>query len=271
MSEKYCLKWNDFHHNVSNSFHTLRREDYLHDVTLVTDDHKQIAAHKLILSATSEYFHSLFRKNINPNMMICLDGIKMQDLTNCLDYMYDGEVQLYQDDLDRFLSVAQKFEIKGLQNNETFSENDHLNFNDQKCTTKYEDTQEEYKPPTVIKQKNIVPIKKGEMFPHRVLQRRNNLIDLSSVDDYDRVSETSKYIEKLEDGNLKCTACGKISNDKRKGDRLVHMRSHIETHFEGLSYPCQTCNRICKSKEALRKHKVNCVSQHQEKMVMFAA
>ena len=56
MSEKFNFKWNDFHSNVSKSFSLLRNEEYFHDVTLVGDDHRQISAHKLVLSASSEYF-----------------------------------------------------------------------------------------------------------------------------------------------------------------------------------------------------------------------
>ena len=56
MSEKFCMKWNDFHSNVSKSFGVFRNEEYLHDVTLVSDDQLQVSAHKLVLSASSQYF-----------------------------------------------------------------------------------------------------------------------------------------------------------------------------------------------------------------------
>ena len=56
MSEKFSLKWNDFDANVSKCFGRLRNEDYLHDVTLVTDDDHHVTAHKLVLSACSDYF-----------------------------------------------------------------------------------------------------------------------------------------------------------------------------------------------------------------------
>ena len=50
MSEKFCLKWNDFQSNVSKTFGLLRNENYLYDVTLVSDDNQQVSAHRLIHS-----------------------------------------------------------------------------------------------------------------------------------------------------------------------------------------------------------------------------
>ena len=88
MSEKFCLKWNDFEANVSSSFGLLRNEDYLHDVTIVTDDNEQIAAHKLVLSACSEYFKNIFKRNKNPNLLLCIEGVSSVDLGNVLDYIY---------------------------------------------------------------------------------------------------------------------------------------------------------------------------------------
>ena len=61
--EKFCLKWNDFQSNVSKSFNTLRREEELFDVTLVSDDEQHIQAHKMILSASIEralHSHGLY-------------------------------------------------------------------------------------------------------------------------------------------------------------------------------------------------------------------
>ena len=114
MTENFSLKWTDFHSNVTKSFITLRNEYYLHDVTLVTDDNQQMKAHKLVLSACSDYFETIFKMNQSPNIMLCLDGISGQDLNNCLDYMYQGEVQIHQTDLEKFLNIAQRFKLNGL-------------------------------------------------------------------------------------------------------------------------------------------------------------
>ena len=120
MSEKFCLKWNDFYSNVSKAFGLFRNEDYLHDVTLVSDDHHQVAAHKLVLSACSEYFKDVFKHNSKPQAhpLLCLDGISSGDLNNIMDYIYNGEVQIFQENLDRFLNVAQRLKLEGLMGND---------------------------------------------------------------------------------------------------------------------------------------------------------
>ena len=114
MTDKFCLKWNDFKTSVSNSFSQFRNEDYLHDVTLVSGDHKKISAHKLVLSACSEYFKDIFKNNHHPHPLICLDGVSSEDLRNIMDYMYNGKVQIYQNNLDTFLVVAKRLKLEGL-------------------------------------------------------------------------------------------------------------------------------------------------------------
>ena len=117
MAEKFCLKWNDFTTNTTKTFGLLRKEDFLQDVTLVGEDNHQVAAHKLVLSSCSEYFKNIFKNNKHSRPLLCLEGITSQDLDNILNYIYEGVVNIYQDDLDRFLSVAQRFKLEGLLGN----------------------------------------------------------------------------------------------------------------------------------------------------------
>ena len=114
MIEKFCLKWIDFESNVSKSFSLLRNEEYLHNVTLVCDDNSQVSAHKLVLSACSEYFKTIFRNNNHPSPLICLEGVSSPDLRNILEYMYNGKANILQENLDNFLSLAKRLKLLGL-------------------------------------------------------------------------------------------------------------------------------------------------------------
>ena len=122
MSEKFCLKWNDFHSNIGKSFKSLRYDDDLFDVTLVRDDHSQVSAHKLVLSACSEYFKNIFKNNKHSHPLLSLEGVSSNDLNNVLDYIYNGETQIFQDNLDRFLDVAQRFKLEGLIADQTLKD-----------------------------------------------------------------------------------------------------------------------------------------------------
>ena len=89
MGEKFCLKWNDFNSNASRAFGLLKIEEFLQDVTLVGEDNSQIAAHKLALSASSEYFKNIFKNNKHSHILLCLNGVTSAEIKNVLDYIYN--------------------------------------------------------------------------------------------------------------------------------------------------------------------------------------
>ena len=73
--EKFCLKWNDFQSSASQAFQLVRKEEDFFDVTLVSDDEVHLPAHKLVLSASSNFFKSMLKKNSHSHPMIYLSGI----------------------------------------------------------------------------------------------------------------------------------------------------------------------------------------------------
>ena len=128
-SEKFCLKWNDFQENVSKSFSNLRKEAGLFDVTLVSSDQQQVSAHRLVLSACSDFFKTIFHSNTHSHPMLYLDGVDNSEINLMLDYIYQGEVQIYQENLERFLVIANKFQLDGLLATQE-NENSEPNFED---------------------------------------------------------------------------------------------------------------------------------------------
>jgi len=119
-SEKFCLRWNDFETNISIAFRELRDDKDFFDVTLACDD-EQIQAHKVILSACSPFFRNVLRRNPHQHPLLYLKGVKYTDLQSVLNFMYHGEVNVAQEELNSFLAVAEDLRVKGLTQNQSGS------------------------------------------------------------------------------------------------------------------------------------------------------
>jgi len=115
-SEKFCLRWNDFESNISVAFRELREEKDFFDVTLACED-SQVQAHKVILSACSPFFRSVLRRNPHQHPLLYLKGVKYQEILSVLNFMYMGEVNVAQEELNSFLAVAEELRVKGLTQN----------------------------------------------------------------------------------------------------------------------------------------------------------
>ena len=248
MAELFNLKWNDFHSNVTSTFRVLRNEQYLQDVTLMTDDYQQISAHKLVLSSCSEYFQMIFRKAKQSNILLCLEGVNKNDLDNCLTYMYNGEVQISIDNLDKFLKIAQRFKLKGLQDMGDSINSTDKNY-EQKAfkveETRYEDQAIAIVHGTITEEAPSVghyPLMTPTESKRTIVQAQNP---------FQSMDEADKYIENIDYNTIRCSLCGKT--DMKKYVR--NMRNHIETHMDGLSYKCPICDKTFRSKNSLSSHK----------------
>ena len=111
--EKLCLRWNDFEANISSAFRSLGEEKDFTDVTLACGEN-QVEAHKVILAASSPFFKRILKKNPHSHPLIYLKGIKFSDVEAVLTFIYQGEVNVEETNLNTFLEVAQELEVKGL-------------------------------------------------------------------------------------------------------------------------------------------------------------
>ena len=116
------LKWSDFEENVVSSFQGLRKLEDFADVTLVSGDQKTIKAHKVILSCGSGFFRNILANVKDPHPLIFLRGVTSNSLAVLVDFIYYGEVDMPEDDVEDFLSLATDLQVKGL----AMSEEDKL-------------------------------------------------------------------------------------------------------------------------------------------------
>ena len=235
MSEKFCLKWNDFQSNVTSAFSLLRTKTNFQDVTLVSDDHKQISAHRVVLAASSEYFNNILSQNSHSHPLLCLDGIKFYELNNVLDYIYNGEVNVYQEDLERFLQIAHKLQLQGLLSKEEHEQEEKIEVIDK---------------PTIFEAGIVESVNN-----HLTGQTKEKKIVTMNSKDFQTIEELDVYIEQQivkTDGVFKCNICNRTSN------RISNIKEHIELHIDGLSFECSFCGKTMSSRHCLRNHKSTC-------------
>ena len=122
MSEKLCLQWNDFQENVKIAFGNLREDKDFADVTLACEDGQQLEAHKVILAASSPFFQKLLGKNKHPHPLIYMRGMKSVDMLAIIDFLYCGEANVFQENLDSFLAIAEELQLKGLMGKENLED-----------------------------------------------------------------------------------------------------------------------------------------------------
>ncbi|XP_008192144.1 protein tramtrack, alpha isoform isoform X2 [Tribolium castaneum] len=111
--QQYCLRWNNHQPNFISVFSSLLNSESLVDVTLAAEG-RHLQAHKVVLSACSSYFQSLFTINPCQHPIVILKDVKFTDLKVMVDFMYYGEVNVSQEQLPHILKTAEMLKIKGL-------------------------------------------------------------------------------------------------------------------------------------------------------------
>ena len=273
------LKWDDFQENLKLSFKGLRRDPDFADVTLACED-GEVEAHKVILSSSSPIFERLLKRNKKQqHQLIFMRGQKTSQLTALVDFIYEGEVKILQEDLNAFLLLAEELQLKGLL----------TGFKKAEATDKSV-SEEQFSPSKILKEqgseKNIrdLPDETQEMIPTGLNMKDEKdpqkgqickpvtELDSSEMDEYvsnmveeelkkknpDKIylqnlkqkaeHKTEAMYEKWFQGMWGCKICGFTS------DRQNSLRKHVEKHIDGSAYPCSRCGKSLKTTESLRIH-----------------
>ena len=284
--EKYCLTWNQFQSNITKALSDLRKDSDFFDVTLVTEDLQHISAHKMALAASSDLFKTILKRaqSSNPHPLIYLSGVSAKDLNFVLDYIYHGEVELFQNDVYEFLNVAKRLKIEGLIGesppppppaaeekrevfiNEIKTKEKEANIETKKKKTRIENKSKKIKDSAVKmenKMEDVIHVNTEGNIGNEFLVDEFVPVDASaapsdvksdvmnrSVSIEDALAIVDTYIEDQDaDGWWKCKTCLKTSKSR------PNIRKHAEIHIEGLSFACQLCGMTYKTRMSLDQHR----------------
>ncbi|XP_062710087.1 protein bric-a-brac 1-like isoform X3 [Aedes albopictus] len=112
-NQQFCLRWNNYQTNLTSVFDQLLQNESFVDVTLACDG-QSIKAHKMVLSACSPYFQTLFFENPCQHPIIIMRDVKWPELKAIVDFMYKGEINVSQDQIGPLLKIAEMLKIRGL-------------------------------------------------------------------------------------------------------------------------------------------------------------
>ena len=224
-------------------------------MTLVSDDGKQVEAHKVILASSSPFFANLLKRNKHPHPLIYMRGVKYANLLAILEFLYHGEANLFQDDLDSFLAIAEELQLKGLigtsEERFGYSNRDEKYFPEQSVPDIKNEIANQ-----VVSQKIQNNPKPGEnkilaLPANSSLSVPGNL----SVDLVELEEKAKSMMQKSQNKNgngrgfaFVCKVCGK--------EGLSHnIKDHIEAnHLEGVVIPCNFCDKTFRCKNSVRMH-----------------
>ena len=248
MSEKLCLQWNDFQDNIKIAFGNLRDDSDFADVTLACEDGQQVEAHKVILAASSPFFQKLLGRNKHPHPLIYMRGMKSDDLLAIVDFLYRGEANVFQENLDSFLAVAEELQLKGLMG---------------KSDENVKDFEEGNKslPRLNINAKIPKISSLGQVSSTQIYNPKENgtlAIPSDLSGDFEELEDrVQSMMEKNQNSlpnrnhthTMQCKVCGK------EGMKSA-IKDHVEAnHLEGIVIPCNLCDKTFRSRNGLRLHR----------------
>ena len=261
LNDKYNLLWNGYKENSLSCFKEAHSQLEFSDVTLVSDDDKHIKSHKFILSSCSPGFRKILVNNPHQHPLIYLDNVKHEDLRSIIDFMYLGEAEVAQDDLDNFMRVASRFQVKGLSLNESTKPSEEglkqqavnscVEYNN--LQNEVETIEEASKPHEV---NNCVEYNHLENEVDGLYAEHSSIKEEFDIPSERTVRSTGNFVNHQSTNldstqNFECDKCSYQTSDKRNFNR------HIKTLHSSFMLSCNHCDFQSKRSDNLRKHQQN--------------
>ena len=269
--ESYNLNWAEFNSYTSKTFKDLLSDQKFSDVTLVCDDAETIQAHKVILSACSPFFSRILTKNQHNHPLVYLSDVNLNDLKAIVNFMYLGQTNVEQENLQRFLKIATKFQVRGLTDNNRNEEQmsstavptrvnksasaKNLNKLRHSMLKKSELLDESLNTESHVDISNMnenMKIETDAENPTPMFDDQDEFVNVDNID-------TSQFaIENM----MSLTPTVSVDGDKTypcdqcdyKATYACNLTSHKRTVHQGLYYSCTLCPYKSSRKDRLNKH-----------------
>ena len=265
----FCFKWNEFKENINTAFESLRTDTDFRNVTLTSEDGHQIEAHKVILASSSSFFMNVLKRNQHSHPLIYMRGIKYVDLTAIVDFLYYGEANIYQENLDNFLKIAVELELKGIIREKAGEEGQGKG--------SIEISEKQTDQPTFLTNASQTMVDSFQILTATQTNSVDSESDFKNQESSEMTLDLSKHeisadldkqieammgrSEKIinmgrsKKGELrmgKAYVCQVCFKEGKRSNIMVHIEAH---HLDGILIPCNLCEKTFRSRVNLKQHK----------------
>ena len=241
--EKYSLTWHTYSDHLKSMMKELMMNEEFSDVTLVTEDKKQIKANISVLSSCSPIFRDILKKEKNSSTIMYLRGVQYAEIESILQFIYLGEASFYEERMDEFLAVAKSLEIKELCNAET--ENDEPG--DEPSTTEPETFNENLKEQTIM----------SEQFTKQPLQEgRREVVGVNGKYECEPCQKSFTGRSGFNQHKQSIHQGVQYARDQcdYQATKQSHLNVHIQSKHEGVKYACDQCENQFTERSNLVRH-----------------
>ena len=240
----FPLKWNKFQDSVNTAFGRLREDNDFTNVTLACEDGQLMEAHKVILAASSPFFDHLLKMTKHAHPLIFMRGVTAEVLSPIIDFLYSGEANVQQENLDSFLSLALELNLEGLKEQH------------------YDEVKEDEVDIKSLKTNLRSSLKRRKKFSSKVERNQSNNDSLPFNDEAAEIfeemdTEIDFMIEKTENlmSNGKKMAYSSICKQCGKEGPIDYIKNHIAVnHMAKDKIVCNKCKTTFGSRGAFEDH-----------------
>ena len=246
--ENFCLQWNEFQTNVKATYQGLRQTDDFADITLVCEDGQQMKAHRMILSSSSHFFRHMLASLTHSHPLVYMRGVKHQELSKIIDFIYHGEAEVVKEDLETFLAIARELGLKGMTE-QVKKPQRYIDGEWERVKVEIHEAEEESTKDTATEDATVAV--KAEKFEDR---EKDEFVEVdplykNTLGDNFELEEKIKSMVEMRDGMWTCIQCGKFDNSR------FALGRHVETHIEGFTHKCPICDKSFSTRGARKTHK----------------
>ena len=234
-ADKLCLQWKDHQKDVKSQLGNLREGKDFTDVTLVCKDGQKFPAHKLILASSSPFFWNLLASNDHSQPLVFMRGSRSEDVVALLDFLYQGEANVFQENINSFLELAEELQLSGLNQTkqEIISQINSVKkgrpkkyFKKAKFCPKYESSD--------VDSKFIEGLEKTIAITKESEDAELQELDL-------QINAMMKFSQVKVEGQGRMRICKVCGKEGQRSNIMDHIEAH---HITGFSHHCGICGKI---------------------------